>query len=289
MAEIATLEGISEGLGRVRSCLAVKRGKDGACRCARFGPPSESAPKFSDLCTAAGLGIKIGKQVLGGLPMSSIDEIEDIEGLEDSGGLAGFLGLEGPFLDPEMLKSSAKVAVGGALAATAYGLITAKVTTEGKNAEGVTVQLPWFDAIWKKVALGAGLGFLSGRLLWDRERDIAKGIVGAMGGVIAIEAIRNITLSSTDNKHLLSGGAFGALGATAEDVDLLSGLGQGGDENSNEDADVEAEAAIESLPEEQALLGLGETSVSQEQQHLFGEVSMEERSPELADVGSWIS
>ncbi len=206
--------------------------------------------------------------------MSHVAEIDDIEGLEDIDEGWGFL--EGPFFDPVMLKEAGKIAAGGALAAVGYGLITAKVKKDDE---------PIFNEPWKRMALLVGLGVGGGRVLWDKQRDIARGMIGAVGGLLGVEAIKMFTTDKTSGKHLLSGGALGMLGQnseSAEDVDLLSGLGN--------DEDVESEVSVDALPEEAQLLGLGQASVT-EQSRLFGldQTSVSERDPSLSDVGSWIS
>lgn len=138
--------------------------------------------------------------------------------------MEGLFGVDA-LIDPEMLRESVAVAGGGAASAVAWSLLVTKVELTDKDG----VKKPFFNSALKRGGLALVMGLVGGRAMWNQQRDAAKGLVGAMGGVIGVEIVTAL------------------LAITGTVTDGLA------------DAyDVEAEAALSSLsqtlPEEQALL-----------------------------------
>ena len=194
--------------------------------------------------------------------------------------------LDGPILDPELIREAPFVAGGGALATVAYGLLTAKANVTQKDDKGVVIKTDdgkeykatWFDKPWKNLLGAVVIGVGGSRLAWDHQKDVARGILGAMGGQIAIELVRQFTGKSKDGEpvmfkgrqeNLFSGGALG------EDYYLSEG----------EDEDDDYASAMAELasaePEDRNLLS--DVNV-EESRTLLGldETLVETRQPELA-------
>ena len=185
MGQIMTLE----GLGGSRSCLQVKKGTGGQCQCAAFGPPGSARLDFKKLCAESGLSPKIGQKInkskeennVGQMDFPPIGDLEDV----------GFLN---NLLDPEMIKESL-VAVGGAAVTTvAYTELVNRVGAVG-------------DKAWKRMLLSAVIGFGGGRLLWDRNRSLAYGVMSAMGSQLGMEVWGQVQI------HLLKQGTKNAADA----------------------------------------------------------------------------
>ncbi len=84
----------------------------------------------------------------------------------------------------DFVEESIPTLAGGAAAGFAYHLAVTRLTMKKDGVETFI-----FDKPWKRVLLGVGLGFAGGRVLWDRQRDAAKGVLGAMGSNIGVELL----------------------------------------------------------------------------------------------------
>lgn len=257
MSEIATLDGL-EG---ARSCLVVKPGKGGVCRCARFGPPGEGQ-EFKKLCKLKGLPISIGgtKENTNMGRSLSLPPPLDMGPMGDDD-MDGIFGIDG-LLDPEMLREQLACAGGGAGAAVAWSLA---VTLIKPKKDGVATAL--FDTPLKRGGLAALLAIVSGRALWNVQRDAAKGAVGAMGGVIGVEI------------------------ATA----LMAKINAPAAVNGLSDAyDIETHSAMQglsqTLPEESMLLEQVDVAERKRGQFMgLGQAAVIEPQNFAADIGSWLT
>lgn len=111
------------------------------------------------------------------------------------------LGFFEQLIDPEMLKESVVNAGGGALGGVVYqqlALIEVERTDEKTK---VKTKGPWLDKPWKKIGVAALLGLGGGRALWNQQRDLAKGHLGAMGAVVATEFVTWVTTKKDDKKN----------------------------------------------------------------------------------------
>ena len=139
----------------------------------------------------------------------------------------------------------------------------------------------FFDTELKRGGLALALGLVGGRALWGsnpgaKTRDMAKGLMGAMGGAAAMAIFNAVTAKKelTEKKEL-SGIDFSGFGQDEEETEAaLASFGQ-------------------SLPEEQALLnGMGQVDVEQisrQRPYVDGmdQVDVEEGRA-TPGIGSWI-
>lgn len=167
----------------------------------------------------------------------------------------------GTLFDPKMLKESLATVGGGALGGGVFmgvvGLV--KLDMPMKDSEGKEIKDDagkvlkqkgyFFNSRLKRGMLAATLGLLGGRALWNQQREVSKGLMGAMGGALGSEFVgyllqqrreANVKKYTEEGKEYFPSGAAYSLG----------------DEGSD------AEAALESilrgagaLPEEQELSG----------------------------------
>lgn len=82
-------------------------------------------------------------------------------------------------LDPDMFKESLAVMGGGGAAAFIYSQAVHRIA--------------WLDSPIKRALAAAAVGFVGGGLMWNHNRDLAKGAMGAMGGVAVSELIAKFT------------------------------------------------------------------------------------------------
>lgn len=82
-------------------------------------------------------------------------------------------------LDPSMFKEALAVMGGGGAAAFVYSQAVHRIA--------------WLDSPIKRAVAAAAVGFIGGGLLWNYNRDLAKGAMGAMGGVATSELIARFT------------------------------------------------------------------------------------------------
>jgi len=77
--------------GRTRYCVAVKPGRDGSCKCAKYapGPRPEGAPTFKELCERAGLPIVIGGRRFSGAEVGEVESLGETGETEISEGGIG--------------------------------------------------------------------------------------------------------------------------------------------------------------------------------------------------------
>ena len=191
------------------------------------------------------------------LDMPPMDE----EMMED----LGFL--DAQLVDPEMLRASMSSGAGGAVGAVVWSLAVTKIKDKADQ--------PLINTALRRGGLALALGLVGGRALWGapgaRTRDMAKGLMGAMGGIIGVEVVTALTTKKT----ALSGINFSGFGQDEEETEAaLASFGQ-------------------SLPEEQALLnGMGQVDVEQisrQRPYIDGmdQVDVEEGRA-TPGIGSWI-
>lgn len=181
----------------------------------------------------------------------------DDEMMED----LGFL--DAQLVDPEMMKAAMGAGAGGAVGSVVFMLAVQNVKKSG---------VPFFNTPLKQGLLAAGLGLVGGRALWGkagqmtRTRDMAKGLMGAMGGILA------------------SGIVTAVMAKIGTPVAGFSGFGQ-------DEAETEAALASfgQSLPEEQALLnGMGQVDVEEQRGGVSGFEQVDVEEQRGGGVGSWI-
>lgn len=118
------------------------------------------------------------------------------------------LGFFEQLIDPEMLKESVVNAGGGALGGVVYQqLASIKVKRKDEKTQ-VEKEEDWLNKPWKRVLMGIGLGLVGGRALWNQQRDLAKGHLGAMGAVVATELVSWAT-AKKENGTTKPEGLFG--------------------------------------------------------------------------------
>jgi hypothetical protein len=188
--------------------------------------------------------------------------------------MEGIFGIDG-LIDPEMLRESVACAAGGAGVAVAWSLA---VTLIKPKKDGVETQ--FFDTPLKRSGLAILMGLVSGRALWNVERDAAKGAVGAMGGVLGVEIATALFASLGLVKIQAPTAGTGTQGlADAYDVEQHSALAQ----------------LSQTLPEEQMLLegGMGQVDIAERKRNQFqglGQAAViEQQNFGSVDLGSWLS
>lgn len=255
----------------------------GCCRPAAYLPPGVVTKKYERLCAEAGLPICVGstykpQKGKGKVKMAKTHISEPLPVLED----LDFL--EAPFFDPSVIKSmltQAGVGTAGDLA-LAFGLGKIDLNPHIKSAAALAVTLG-----------GA-------RLLWDKQRDVAHGIVATSSFVLADwlahvlfsgEALEIHTpVKSYEVKFQITAPAGAdaaqlappAPAATAplkgldDDEDELFGLGQDEDELLEAGLGMDQENMFGSadVQEQRPLLGAGDVI---EQRGLFGAEVEEQR------------
>lgn len=242
----------------------------GCCRPAAYLPPGVVEKKYEQLCAEAGLPICVGstykprkdRKGKGEIKMAKSHISEPLPALED----LDFL--EAPFFDPTVIKSmltQAGVGAAGDLA-LAFGLGKIDLNPHIKSA----------------AALVATLG--GARYLWDKQRDVAYGIVATSSFVLA-DWLAHILLDGTALEihtpvksyevkfQITAPASAGQLAPPATPAAGVKGLDDDEDELFGLGQDDEDE-----LPE----AGLGV-----DQEDMFGSADVQEQRP-LLDAGDVI-
>lgn len=170
------------------------------------------------------------------------------------------LGFFEQLVDPEMLKESVVNAGGGAIGGVIYQQLVGIEVERTDEKTKVKTKGAWLDKPWKKMLAAGLLGLGGGRALWNQQRDLAKGHLGAMGAVLSTELVAWAT-SEAKKKNGETPGA---------DADGLYGF-------QNQLAGAQ----------HNQLMGGGMREVDVEEEPTFAEVEVEDEV-ELGDIASWI-
>ena len=202
----------------------------------------------------------------------------------------------GTLFDPKMLKESLATVGGGALGGGVFmgvvGLV--KLDMPMKDSEGKEIKDDvgkvlkqkgyFFNSRLKRGMLAATLGLLGGRALWNQQREVSKGLMGAMGGALGSEFVGYLLQTRREaaiKEGLKTGKSYFPDGPAVT-------LGEGRD----------AEAALESilagagaLPEETELSRFGAAAETISYENRMGGREVLGSAIEVEDevsIGAWV-